>query len=66
MDISEEPADSALKMQGGDIIFLCNVCADLQNYMKSHLKKHHFVKQQNKHDRLTFNMKGVCITSRKT
>jgi len=44
MDVSEEPADWALKMQGGDIIFLRNVYADLQNYMKSHLKKHHFVK----------------------
>ena len=44
MDVSEEPADSALKMQGGDIIFLRNVYAYLQNYMEPHLKKHHCVK----------------------
>jgi len=44
MDVSEEPAYSALKMQGGDIVFLRNGYACLQNYMKPHLKKHHCVK----------------------
>jgi len=44
MDVSEEPADLTFKMQGGDIIFLRNAYAYLQNYTKSHLKKHHCVK----------------------
>jgi len=44
MDVSEEPADSALKMQRGDVISLRIAYAYLQNYMKSHLKKHHCVK----------------------
>jgi hypothetical protein len=65
MDVSEEPVDSALNMQGGDIIFLLNVCAYQQDYTESHFKKHCSVKQQNKHDRLTFNMKEMCVTTRK-
>jgi len=44
MDVSGEPADSAFKMQGGDIIFLRNVYVYVQNYIKSHLKKRHCVK----------------------
>ena len=44
MDVSEEPVDSALKVQGGDIIFLRNVYAYLRDNAKSHLKKRRSVK----------------------